>query len=332
MRLRFGALLGMAMAIAANGTAAGAAEEVTVGMVADPGYHAAMWAIMSGKVSDPDVTVKVDLMPIPAIHQAALSKQYDLMPNGVLAIPAMNEQGLDVKVMATVIRYLPGDDVVQPGLWVTKDSPIQSVADLKGKSIAVQSVSAGDVISRRAILQKLYGYNVDAIGGDFNWVEIPASQFEAALETGRVDAAAFSNVKAYQISKSPEYRAVMRGGGDLVKLYGAPLPAIVLMTYQSKLEEKGEAIAKAAELLRQSAQYLRDHTDEVFAVVGPEYKMNPEDLKGWFTEFGEMPYSLKESDKAVMAKAWGSGVDLGILVKAPESAEPFIAPQAVMAD
>jgi len=330
MNIRFGAFVGAAMSLLATSGAALAQETVTVGMISDPGYHSAMWAIINGKVSDPNVEVTVEFMPIPAAHQAALSQQYDIMPNGTNAIPALAEQGLPVKVLGTVIRYLPGDDVVQPGIWVLKDSPIQTLEDLKGKSIAVQSVSAGDVVSRRAIMQELYGYNVDAIGGDFNWVEIPGSQFEAALEAGRVDAASFSNVKAYEIDKSPEYRAVMRGGSDLLKLYGAPLPAILL--YTTKSEEKPEAIAAAAKLLNESALYLKEHQDEIFAEVAPEYNMDPAALQGWFNEFAEMPYNLTEADKDVMVKSWATAVQLGILSSAPDSADEFIAPQAVMAE
>lgn len=328
MNIRIGAFFGVAMSLAA--TSSLSAETVTVGMISDPGYHSAMWAIINGKVTDPNVEVTVDFMPIPAAHQAALSQQYDIMPNGTNAIPALAEQGLPVRVLGTVIRYLDGEDVVQPGLWVRQDSPIQELADLKGKSIAVQSVSAGDVVSRRAIMQELYGYNVDAIGGDFNWIEIPGSQFEAALEAGRVDAAAFSNVKAYQINSSPEYRAVMRGGADLIRLYGAPLPAILFYTTRS--EEKPEAIAVAARMLHESAMYLKEHQDEIFAEVAPQYNMDPSDLQGWFNEFGEMPYALTEADKEVMVKSWQTAVKLGILSSAPESADDLIAPQAVMAD
>lgn len=329
MRMGLGAIAAAAMSVLVAG-AASAAEKVTVGMISDPGYHSAMWAIVNGKVTDPDVEVTVEFMPIPAAHQAALSQQYDIMPNGTNAIPALAEQGLPVKVLGTVIRYLDGEDVVQPGLWVRKDSPVQNIADLKGKNIAVQSVSAGDVVSRRAILQELYGYNVDAIGGDFNWIEIPASQFEAALEAGRVDAAAFSNVKAYQISKSPDYRAVMRGGADLIKLYGAPLPAILL--YTTRAEEKPAAIAAAAKLLNKSAQYLKEHQEEIFAEVAPKYNMDPAALRGWFNEFGEMPYSLTKGDADVMVKSWATAVKLGILSSAPESSVDLIAPQAVWED
>jgi ABC-type nitrate/sulfonate/bicarbonate transport system substrate-binding protein len=329
MKVRFGALLGAALSLMASGAAL-AAEKVTVGMIADPGYHSAMWAILNGKVSDPNVEVTVDFMPIPAAHQAALSQQYDIMPNGTNAIPALAEQGLPVKVLGTVIRYLDGEDVVQPGLWALKDSPINGIEDLKGKNIAVQSVSAGDVVSRRAILQELYGYNIDAIGGDFNWIEIPGSQFEAALEAGRVDAAAFSNVKAYQISKSPNYKAVMKGGADLIKLYGAPLPAILF--YTTRAEEKPEAIAAAAKLLSQSAAYLKANQEEIFADVAPKYNMDPADLRGWFNEFGEMPYSLTKADVEVMQKSWATAVKLGILSAAPANADDLIAPQAVWAD
>lgn len=327
MKVLFGALVGIAMTVSCN--LANAAEEVTVGMVSDPGYHAVMWAAMNGKVTDPDVKLKIDLMPIPAILQATMSQQYDLLPNGVLAIPTMVEQGLKARILSTVIRYRPNG--VDPGIWVRSSGPIKTIQDLKGKSVAVQSVSTADVILRRVLLKELYGYNVATIGGDFNWVEIPVAQHEAALEAGRVDAAAFTNVKAYQIAQSPDYRLVMRGGPDLMKLYGAPWPAILLITYQEKIDKRPQAIASAARLLEKSAAYLRDHTSEVFADVAPKYKMNSADLEGWFREHAEMPFSLTEGDKQVMAKGWASAVAIGQLKAAPQSVDALIAPQAVMA-
>ena len=45
-----------------------AVETIKVAAISDPGYASALWAVMNGKVSDPTVTVTVDMMPIPAVR------------------------------------------------------------------------------------------------------------------------------------------------------------------------------------------------------------------------------------------------------------------------
>ncbi|SMF62485.1 ABC-type nitrate/sulfonate/bicarbonate transport system, substrate-binding protein [Xaviernesmea oryzae] len=310
-------------------TGAFAAEKITVGAIADPGYHAAMWAVMNGKVKDANVEVTVSLMPIPAMIQASMTKQYDIIPNGVLAIPQMKEAGIDPLVIGTMIRHIPGPDNHTTDLWVKNDSPIKSPKDLKGKKIAVTSLEAQDVVSRRAVLSEKYGMNASAIGGDFTWVEIPAAQFEAALEAGRVDAVAFSNVLAYKVDKSGKYRSVLQGAKDLLEMYGGPMPTVLEMGYKEKMASRPEAYLAAAKLLRQSAQYMLTHQDEVFADVAPKYDMTPDQLKGWFSSYATMPYALGPTDKAVFVKAWKSGEKLGVLGSAPTDVEPFMWDKAI---
>lgn len=322
------AALGAAMLLAASFDAFGA-ETITVGAITDPGYHSALWAAMNGKVSDPNIKLEVSLMPIPAMIQASMTKQYDIIPNGVLAIPQMKEAGIDPVVIGTEIRHIAGLDNHTTDLWVKNDSPIKSVQDLKGKKIAVTSLEAQDVVSRRAVLSEKYGMNASAIGGDFTWVEIPSAQFEAALEAGRVDAVAFSNVLAYKIDKSGKYRSVLQGSTDLNEMYGGPMPTVVEMAYRDKLEAKPEVYLAAAKLLRASAKYLMDHQDEVFADVAPKYNMTAEDLKGWFTKYATMPYALNETDAQIFVKAWKSGEKLGVLQSAPDDAAPFIWKDAI---
>ena len=54
-----GALV-VAMTLGVAALPATAAELITYGSLPDPGYDAVVWAIENGKVSDPNVSIKVE--------------------------------------------------------------------------------------------------------------------------------------------------------------------------------------------------------------------------------------------------------------------------------
>ncbi len=60
------------------------------------------------------------------LMQAAMTAQFNMLPNGVLAIPQMRESGIPVKIMSTLLRYHP--DGHSADLWVTKDLALQDDA------------------------------------------------------------------------------------------------------------------------------------------------------------------------------------------------------------
>lgn len=307
----FGIILPTALTAAAS-----AKELLTMGAIADPAYEASVWAITNGKISNPDVDIKVDFMPIPASMQAAMTQQYNLIGNGILSIVQMAESGIPVKVFATEFRYNP--DGHADDFWVMKDSPIKSLEDLKGKTVAVGSVEAQNIVSLRFIMSQKYHMNASAVGGDIKFVEMPASQFEAALQAGRVDAAVFANVAAYVASKSGKYRSVLQGSKELESMFGGPMPSVVLFGYAQDMQKRPAVYEAAATLLKQAADYALAHQDEVFSAVAPKYNMQKEDLQTWFTTYGQMPNALGPTDKPIFAKVWESGKALGILQKVPK--------------
>jgi len=320
---RFSSAWGAAgLAVLLGAGSAGAAELIKMGSIADPGYDAAQWAIVNGKIKDPNVEIKIDSMTIPAMMQAAMTRQYDLLPNGILSVPQMVEQGIPVRVVGTMIRYHPAGHSAD--LWVLGDSKIKTVQDLKGKTIGVTSVEAQNVISVRAVLSERFKMNAASIGGDFKWAEIPGAQFEAALKAGRVDAVAFSNVAAYVAPKNGGYRSVLHGSKELLEMYGGPMNSVVMTAYQPDLDKRPEVYIAALKMLRASAKYAMENQKEVFAAVAPKYRMTVEDLQTWFTTYAVMPYALGPTDKAVFVKSWESGHKLGILKKMPESVEALV--------
>ena len=137
----------------------------------------------NGKVSDPGATLKIErVSSIPALIQASMTQQFNLIPDGALAIPRLRESGVMVEVVATMMRFNPEGNAID--LWVTADSPIQTVEDLKGKTVAVVSAELPAIVYLRWAMAERHGMNADTVGGDVNWVEMPPAQFETALETG----------------------------------------------------------------------------------------------------------------------------------------------------
>jgi len=109
---------------------------------------------------------------------------------GKIAVCSMNsmslaiahQNGIDIKVIAGGGEWVRGRGGTE--LMVLKDSPLSTGSDLNGKTIAVSVLHGQPQISTQAW--------IDAHGGDsrtVHWIEIPFAAMQAAIESGRVDAA-----------------------------------------------------------------------------------------------------------------------------------------------
>jgi ABC-type nitrate/sulfonate/bicarbonate transport system substrate-binding protein len=99
-----------------------------------------------------------------------------------MSLAVAHQNGVDMKIVASG----PVFDIRRGGsqLMVRNDSPIASGSGLNGKTVAVNVLHGSAQISTSAW--------VDKHGGDaksVQWVELPFAAMQAALESGRVDAA-----------------------------------------------------------------------------------------------------------------------------------------------
>lgn len=317
----------VSLGAAALPVASGAAELITIGTISDPGYDSALWALNNGKVKDPAIEVKVTAVPIPAMLQAAMTRQYNILPNGILGVAQLAEQGIPARIVGTQIRYNPKGRSAD--IWVKKDSPYKTIRDLKGKTIGVVAFEAQNVVSVRAVIAERYGMNASVVGGDFRWVQMPPAQYEAALLADRVDAVNFSNVPSYTATKGGQYRSVLHGSAELQEMYGGPMASVITQAYQEDLDKRPDAYVAALRLMKASAAYVLANQNEVFGSVAAKFKMDPEDLKVWFTTFATMPYALGPTDKQVFKKSWESGNKLGVLKKVPDNVDSLVWSKAV---
>jgi NitT/TauT family transport system substrate-binding protein len=305
-----------------------AVETLTLDTIEDPIYEAAIWALETGKVVDPTVDIKVQLMPIPRNQAATMAQAFNITSTGVMSVPQLAEGGINAKIFATAYRYKPEGHAID--VWVMKSSPYQSVMDLKGKTVASQTLENQGTTSLRMIMAMKYGMNADTVGGDLRWVEMPSPQLEPALQSGKIDAAVIGTMQAFTAEKKGLYRSVLQGPKELEALYGGPMPTVVFIGFEPDMDKRPAAYMTAARLLRESSEYMVAHDGEVFAAVAPKYRMDPADLAGWFARYSSMPFSMTQTDEKIFLEVWQAGQKLGLIAHAPASADAFVWSKAVV--
>lgn len=315
LRRGLAALLAAAALLLPAAAPAGAKEMVTFGYLADPSHEAVLWPLRNGKIKSDTIDVTATPLEIPALIQATAARTYDVIETAAMAIPPARARGLDLLIMGSGLRYHKSGEGA--GIWVKKDSPIKSAADLKGKSLAVYSLGSAGITLVRIALHDVYGLNVSLKGGDLSFVEMPAPAMPAALATGKVDAATLIHAQAFAAMKTGEFRPIAQTAQDLIGQFKVRMVSAVIAGYGDKLRAKPEIYREFQRVLRASMEYAQDHPDEVFTAVGKEYNIDPEFFKTWFSTFSEFPAVLSDQDVKAIGLLWEKSKALDILKAYP---------------
>jgi NitT/TauT family transport system substrate-binding protein len=299
------------------GGTASAKEKFTYSYLIDPVMECFLYAIHSGKVTSDIIDLETTPMSIPAAIQATATKQYDALMSATISIPVAAAKGLQLTALSVGTRY--GKDSHGGDLWVRKDSPYKSVADLKGKTIAVSSLSSTGTTWARIGLWKKYGVNVNYDGGDFQWVEIPAGSQPAALSTGKVDAAVLIHSQAIMAMKTNEYRSIAQTAKSNYEVYGVPSVAGINVSYPEKIAARPQAFKEFNRMLKASRDYAMAHVDEVSAAVAAKGKMPKDFFKDWVTNIGESTATITEIDIKSMQVLWEQSKELGLIPSYPNA-------------
>ena len=301
--------------------AAHAKETVTYAYQMDPMYEAALWALKNGKVSSDTVEVKTTALSIPALIQATTTKQYDAIQADVINVQRSADRGLPLVILSTANRYNAKGE--GHNIWVKKDSPYQNMADLKGKKIAVPSLGSSGFNLLRFATEERHNVNMNPLGGDYVFVEMPVPQIEAALAAGQVDAATTILSQNYRVAQSGNYRAVATPALDMYQLWGLPMIPSINVSYPEKIAERPQAMKELARLMKESAEYLNAHPDQVYAAVAKEQNIDPDFFKALSSGYAESPNVLSSDDKKAIIKLWELAHERGVLKQAPDNQKYF---------
>jgi ABC-type nitrate/sulfonate/bicarbonate transport system substrate-binding protein len=194
-----------------------------------------------------DLTVDVRpfagfLAAIPS--KAAMATTY----SGIDAISKMNE-GLDLAIIGG------GLTVIQE-TFVPKDSPIKTVADLRGKRLGVWSNGAGAFKAARAAIMDATGLDVVK---DTKIVQLAPPALFKLLEKGDVDAMINISSFTVQAAAQPDkFRSIFSVNDYWKKKTGYPVVwAAPLVAWKSWVDENPARAKNYAEAVQESFRWLR---------------------------------------------------------------------------
>lgn len=292
-----------------------AKEKVSYAYLADPALEGIMYAIKSGKVTSDKIEIETSALAIPALIQSTPTKRYDVIMNAVMAIPLAKERGLDLVVLSTALRDVGGQGA---GIWVKKDSPYKTIADLKGKKIGNYALtSTGTTWVRIALLTK-YNVNVSYKGGDFDWVQIPAPALLSALESNRVDAATLIHAQAFAARKTGNFRTLTQTSNDIREKLGVDPVAAVNVTYPDKLKAKPETFREFNRMLLESVKYAVANADAVGQAIAKSAKIDPQYFPAWIKDYSYFPGLVSDGDRKAMTVVWEQSKKMGIIKDVPD--------------
>jgi NitT/TauT family transport system substrate-binding protein len=306
----------IAAAILSSAGVAISKEVIKFASQQDPVFIAAAWPVQHGKVKSDVVDIEFSFLGIGGLNQAPATRQYDVVHTASLSVPRARAEGIPMSVIAISLRYPPKGDGAN--IWVKDASPYKTISDLKGKTIGTYGLNSGGFTNVREVLALKYGFNTALEGGDFRFVELPAPALPAALDAGRIDAATLVHSQIYKAKKAGGIRAIVNVQEDSYQLFGLQIPSLVLTAYTDRLNAKPEVYKAFLKLLQDSIAYLHSHQDEVFTAVGKEQHIDPEYFRMWFSDFGDIPYSLSANDISALRKSWEAANKIGALPEVPD--------------
>lgn len=194
-------------------------------------------------------------------------------PGGAQAIPSLVAGDYDVTyanytsaILAAQqglpLVFVAGNDVgsTDHGIFVAADSPIEVVADLAGRTFAVNNLQNIGTIAIKAQLEDA-GVDPDTV----ELVEMPYPDMQAALERGDVDA--IWQVEPFQASAQA---AGFRKIGDLFAGPVEGMPVAGWVTTKEFAGEQADDLDALRAALAASADELRDQRDALVQLV-PTY-------------------------------------------------------------
>jgi NitT/TauT family transport system substrate-binding protein len=320
-RRQFLQLLAAPAVLSSTGFALGQTKQkVTYLYLLDPVLDAALWAIRNGKVTSNVIEIDATGANIPTLIQATATKQYDVVMTAVLAIPPAAARGLDLRILSAGLYASNAGE--GGGIWVKKDSPLKTGADLKGKTLGSYGLRSTGYMFQREALALKFGLNVALEGGDLKQVEIVAPNLPAALATGQIDAAALIHSQAYRAMQTGDFVSIVEAGTILNEAHGR-LVSAVNVSYPEKVSARKEEFTEFLRMMRESVAYALANRAEVFGAAGKQANIDPKFFDWWFDKTTEIPGTFTTAHAKAVKTAWAMGKKFDMLASVPD-VEPFI--------
>ncbi|GAA3749342.1 ABC transporter substrate-binding protein [Leifsonia bigeumensis] len=305
--LAFASVLALAAcgAPAGNGDDAPSADQptkITVGVIPIVDTAPIWLGVEKGFFSDEglDVTVQPTTGGAASVP-GVVAGSYDFAFGNYVSGMVANDQGLALKYVANGNSTAGNPDF--GAVIVNADSPIQTPADLSGKTVSVNNLSnIGDTTIRTV---------VDDDGGDsstIKFVEVAFPDAEAAVTNNQVDAAWIL---------APFLDSAVANGARVITYNFSDFdPGLDIAGYFTTLENyqnKPELVKAFQTAMNKSLEYADSHPDEVKQIVTTYTKMTLDQLDAMV-----LPKFNVEFNRDALTKLGAAAAGYGTLSKAPD--------------
>ncbi len=185
-----------------------------------------------------------------------------------LAAARLRASGTPVVGIAPFLTYV--NSVV-----VTRDSPLKTLADLKGKRVGVAHKTGFDWIIMQAAAQKLYKMD---IGKDVEVREGAVPLLRGLIEKGDLDATQMWNSLAPEMLASGKYRTMV-SIRDITQQMGLPTVPFLLFSMREDYAKQHSGNARAFVSAYRDAVEVLMKDEEVWVEHGNRLKLSPDSLK-----------------------------------------------------
>jgi NitT/TauT family transport system substrate-binding protein len=161
----------------------------------------------------------------------------------------------------------PEDDYFK--VVATERSGIDSIEELKGKTVAINSVGGFAELQARAAVVK-GGLEAD----DIKVVAIPYPDMPAALREGRVDAASINEPYLTQVLDDPDAPVKVLSPALWPVMPKVPFGNVIMA--RKYVDENPEVVERFQRALLKSARFATEHPDEIRALLPDYANISPE--------------------------------------------------------
>jgi NitT/TauT family transport system substrate-binding protein len=176
------------------------------------------------------------------------------------AVAVAVQQGADLKIVSDNVLT-----IAEFAWLVKKDSPIKTIADLKGKKIGYTNPRSTSQALAILLLEKA-GYKPE----DAELVKTGGfGPMVAALELGQIDVAAVT--EPLWSKNKDKYRVLITGSEAL-----PPLDNVVGIATGEAIKTRGDFIRGVIRARRRAVQFMIDHPDEAADLIAKPFNITPE--------------------------------------------------------
>ncbi|MFE4754964.1 ABC transporter substrate-binding protein [Streptomyces mirabilis] len=200
-----------------------------------------------------------------------INGQVQFIPSGIANVLQAVQQRLPVVVASSLTVNQTTTDTKFAGFITRSDSPVKSIVDLDGKTLAVNDVSpAGTFLSRAAF--EAYGIQ----NANPKFLEVRPTEAIAAVKKGTADGVLLYQPILQQAMADPKMKAV--GFLD-----GKVLPGLIqtaVITSRSFANDHPEAASGFVKAITKACTYISGHPDNAVRILSDALKrpMNRADL------------------------------------------------------